>query len=455
MFKKILIANRGEIAVRVIHACQELGIPTVAVYSEADRNALHTHLADEAYYIGPAPSAESYLSIPAIITAACATGCDAIHPGYGFLAENPVLAETTEKFELTFIGPAADAIKRLGMKSSARSLARTLGIPLVPGSEGIIRNFQEAAAVASSIGYPVLLKAANGGGGRGIRIANSETELRQLVDHLAGQSGLPQAGVYIEKYLEQARHIEIQILGDRYGSYIHLGERESSIQRRRQKLLEESPSPALSEGLRRQICDAALRLASAAGYTNAGTAEFLLDQQDRFYFMEVNARIQVEHPVTEMVTGVDLVKEQIHIAAGRPLPFHQDEIVPRGWAIECRITAEDPANGLLPSAGTITAFMPPSGPGIRLDTGVQKGSVVDFHYDSLIAKLIAWGQTRHEATARMLRALAHFRIEGIKTSIPLHRYILSTEAFQRGEVNTEYLERLLGNRSALSLPRAI
>ncbi|BDG60773.1 acetyl-CoA carboxylase biotin carboxylase subunit [Caldinitratiruptor microaerophilus] len=446
MFQKVLVANRGEIAVRVIRACRELGIRTVAVYSEADRDALHVKLADEAQYIGPAPSRESYLSVPAIITAAQATGADAVHPGYGFLAENAFFAEACEKWGLTFIGPRPDAIRQMGDKNQARELMRKAGVPVVPGSEGTVRSVDDALAVARQIGFPVLVKAAGGGGGRGIRIARSAEELAQAMERAASEAGAAfgTTDVYIEKYVEVARHIEVQVLGDAHGNIIHLGERECSLQRRRQKILEEAPAPTLSPEVRERIRQAGVAAARAVGYSNAGTVEFLYDESTgQFYFIEMNTRIQVEHPVTEMITSVDLVKEQIRVAAGQRLRLSQEDVQLRGAAIECRITAEDPDNRLLPSTGTVTAYEPPGGPWTRVDGMLYPGFKVMPHYDSLVGKLIVWGEDRSEAIARMERALGEFRIEGIRTSIPLHQRILASPEFREGRFHTEWLEQFL------------
>ncbi|MCG0238526.1 MAG: acetyl-CoA carboxylase biotin carboxylase subunit [Firmicutes bacterium] len=446
MFRKVLVANRGEIAIRVMRACRELGIRTVAVYSEADKDALHVRYADEAYYIGPAPSVQSYLSVPAIITVATAAQVDAIHPGYGFLSENPFFAEVCQNWGITFIGPHPRAIREMGDKNRAREIMRRAGVPVVPGSEGTVRSPEEALATAEAIGYPVVVKAAGGGGGRGIRVARSPEELTQALERAASEAGAAfgNTEVYLERFVEVARHIEVQVLGDHHGNLIHLGERECSLQRRRQKILEESPAPSLPPAVRQAICEAAVRAARAVGYDSAGTVEFLYDEQTgEFYFIEMNTRIQVEHPVTEMVTGVDLVKEQIRIAAGEPLRLTQDQVTFRGHAIECRINAEDPDNRLLPSTGIVTGFSPPTGPWVRWDGMLYPGFKVMPYYDSLVGKLVVWGETREEAIARMERALAELEIEGIKTTIPVHQRILASEEFRAGRFSTEWLEQFL------------
>lgn len=429
-----------------MRACRELGIRTVAVYSEADKDALHVKYADEAYYIGPAPSGQSYLSVPAIITVAKSAQVDAIHPGYGFLAENAFFAEACKNWGITFIGPDPRAIREMGDKNRARELMRKAGVPVVPGSEGTIRNPEEALAVAEKIGYPVLVKAAGGGGGRGIRIARSPEELTQALERAASEAGAAfgNTDVYLEKFVEVARHIEVQVLGDHHGNIIHLGERECSLQRRRQKIVEEAPSPSISEETRQAIWEAGVRAAQAVDYTNAGTVEFLYDEQTgEFYFIEMNTRIQVEHPVTEMITGVDLVKEQIRIAAGEPLQYSQEQIQFRGHALECRINAEDPDNRLLPSTGTIGAFEPPTGPWTRWDGMLYPGFKVMPYYDSLVGKLVVWGENRQDATARMQRALAEFKVEGIKTTVPVHQRILSSPEFQAARFSTTWLEDFL------------
>jgi acetyl-CoA carboxylase biotin carboxylase subunit len=443
MFTKVLIANRGEIALRVIRACRELGIATVAVYSEADRESLHVRFADDDVCIGPASGRQSYLNIPRIIAAAEITGADAIHPGYGFLAENAEFAEICKASNITFIGPTADQIRAMGDKASARRLAKEAGVPTVPGSEGILSDVEEAATVADGIGFPVIIKATAGGGGKGMRIAHTPEQFAQLFS-LAQNEALAAFGngdVYVEKYLERPRHVEIQVLGDTQGRVVHLGERDCSVQRRHQKLIEESPSPALTQDLRTQMGDAAIALASAIGYVGAGTLEFLLDTDGRFYFMEMNTRIQVEHPVTEMVTGFDIVKEQIHVAAGDPLGLPAELNGLRGHAIECRVNAEDPARNFQPCPGLITAYHPPGGPGVRVDTHVYAGYTVPPHYDSLLAKVIVHGRDRTEALARMGQALDSFILEGITTTIPFLARVIRHPAFVAGDVDTRFLER--------------
>jgi acetyl-CoA carboxylase biotin carboxylase subunit len=443
MFTKVLIANRGEIALRVIRACRELGIATVAVYSEADRESLHVRFADDDVCIGPASGRQSYLNIPRIIAAAEITGADAIHPGYGFLAENAEFAEICKASNITFIGPTADQIRAMGDKASARRLAKEAGVPTVPGSEGILCDVEEAATVADGIGFPVIIKATAGGGGKGMRIAHTPEQFAQLFS-LAQNEALAAFGngdVYVEKYLERPRHVEIQVLGDTQGRVVHLGERDCSVQRRHQKLIEESPSPALTQDLRTQMGDAAIALASAIGYVGAGTLEFLLDTDGRFYFMEMNTRIQVEHPVTEMVTGFDIVKEQIHVAAGDPLGLPAELNGLRGHAIECRVNAEDPARNFQPCPGLITAYHPPGGPGVRVDTHVYAGYTVPPHYDSLLAKVIVHGRDRTEALARMGQALDSFILEGITTTIPFLARVIRHPAFVAGDVDTRFLER--------------
>lgn len=444
MFRKILIANRGEIALRVICACKELDIPTVAVYSEADRNALHVRFADEAVCIGPARSSESYLNIPHVISAAEITDVDAIHPGYGFLSENANFAEVCEASHITFIGPSPKILRLMGEKEHARREMASAGVPIVPGSEGIVGDLETAAAEAGRIGYPLIIKASAGGGGRGMRVVRSAEELQPLWETArqeAHQSfGVPD--VYLEKFIERPRHIEFQVLGDRHGNVLHLGERECSIQRRHQKLVEESPSVALTPTRRAELGSRVVEALKQVGYSNAGTVEFLMDEDGSFYFIEMNARIQVEHPVTEMVTGVDLIKSQIRIAAGEKLDAAIGPIEFKGHSIECRINAEDPET-FVPSAGRITAFNMPGGPGVRVDTAAYADAVIPPYYDSLIAKLIVHGRDRAEAIARMRRALEMFVVEGIKTSIPLHERILAEADFETGRLDTHFLERLL------------
>ena len=442
MFKKILIANRGEIALRIISACRELEIKTVAIYSEADRDALHVRYADEDVCVGPYPSAASYLNISAIVSAAEITEADAIHPGYGFLSENAYFAEILQDCHIAFIGPSPDAMRKMGDKSLARRTVAAAGVPTVPGSPGPVESVDEALAFARKAGYPVILKASAGGGGRGMRVARDERELSSAYDTARNEAekAFANSEVYLEKYLEAPRHIEFQIFGDSYGNVQHLGERECSIQRRHQKLIEEAPSAALTADVRHKMGAAAVVAAKAVNYTNAGTIEFLLDSQDRFYFMEMNTRLQVEHPVTEEVTGIDMVKEQIAVAAGEPLSFAGRELVPRGHAIEFRVNAEDPVT-FAPSPGRLTTFHPPGGLGVRVDTAAYHGYVIPPHYDSLIAKLIVRGRDRLEAISRARRALDLFVIEGIKTTIPMHRRILDDPDFREGRLSTRFMER--------------
>jgi len=443
MFKKVLVANRGEIAVRVIRACRELGIRTVAVYSEADRDSLHVRMADEAFCIGPPPAADSYLNIPNILSTAELLGVDAIHPGYGFLSEDPRFAEICRDAKITFIGPPPEAMEAMGNKAKAREIAQRAGVPVVPGSPGPVRNEREAYQVADRLGYPLLVKASAGGGGRGMRVVHSREDLGRALQtaQREAEAAFGSGELYLEKYLEEPRHVEVQILADTRGNAVHLGERDCSVQRRHQKLLEEAPAPGLSPRLRTQLHRAALRLVHAIGYVNAGTVEFLVDRQENFYFLEMNTRIQVEHPVTEAVTGLDLVAEQIRIAAGEPLRFSQRDVEFRGHALECRINAEDPAHDFRPSPGRVVSFVLPGGPGIRVDTHVYAGYTIPPYYDSLIAKVVAWGRDRTEAIARMERALREFEITGIRTTIPLHRAILDNAFFRRGEVYTNFVQR--------------
>ncbi len=441
MFRKVLVANRGEIALRVIRACRELGVETVAVYSEADRESLHVRFADDDLCIGPPQSRLSYLRIPNLIAAAEVTGADAIHPGYGFLAENAEFADTCVASGIAFIGPTGDQIRQMGDKASARRLAQAADVPTVPGSPGVMEDADEALEVAGEIGFPVIIKATAGGGGTGMRIARDAEEFGQLFS-LAQNEALSAFGngdVYVEKYLARPRHVEIQVLGDTHGRVIHLGERDCSVQRRHQKLIEESPSPALTPELRQQMGDAAVQLASAIDYVGAGTVEFLLDEDGSFYFMEMNTRIQVEHPVTEMVTGWDLVKEQIRVAAGEPLPSYPVEL--SGHSIEVRINAEDPYRNFQPSPGVITAYHPPGGPGVRVDTHVYAGYTVPPYYDSLLAKLIVHGRDRAEALVRLGQALDSFILEGVTTTIPFLARVIRHPDFVRGEIDTKFLER--------------
>jgi|SRR5215472_5813277 len=445
MFKKILIANRGEIAVRVLRACRELGIQSVAVFSEADRKSLHVRLADEAYAIGPAPSRESYLCIDKLMDVARRAGCDALHPGYGFLAENAALPRACTETGVTFIGPSAEAMETLGSKTSGRQLARRAEVPTVPGTIHPIEKSSEARALAQSMGYPVLLKAVAGGGGKGMRVVHGDAEFDSAFRDAASEAmnAFGDDRLYLEKFLERPRHIEVQILADAHGRVVSLGERECSIQRRHQKVVEEAPSPIVTPDLRKKMSEAAVRLARAGGYVNAGTVEFLVDQNLQFYFLEVNTRLQVEHPVTEQVTGLDLVKLQIAIAAGHRLPFAWEAITPRGHAMEVRLYAEDPENNFFPSPGKILSRHAPSGPGIRLDEGVYEGWIVPNDYDPLLSKLIAWGNSREETTARLRRALDEYTITGIRTNAALFRRILEEPDFLRGEIHTRWLDELL------------
>lgn len=444
MLKKVLIANRGEIAVRIIRACRDLGIQTVAVYSEADRDALHVEMADEAYCIGPKLSKDSYLNFTNVISVAKMTGCDGIHPGYGFLAENADFAELCEEVNVEFIGPTADAISKMGTKDVARETMRAAGVPVVPGSTGIVDGPEDALRVAGEIGFPVIIKATAGGGGKGIRVARDEAELRKGVEitqkEAAAAFGNP--GVYLEKFIENFRHVEIQVLADKYGNVIHLGERDCSIQRRMQKLVEEAPSPALSKETRAKMGEAAVKAAEAVGYRGAGTVEFIYDHvNDKFYFMEMNTRIQVEHPVTEMVTGIDLIVQQLKIASGEPLAYRQEDIKIRGWAIECRINAENPARNFMPSPGRVDMYMAPGGNGVRVDSAAYTGYSIPPFYDSMVAKLITFADTREEAVARMKRALSEFVVDGVDTTIPFHLNLMDHEVFKSGDFDTKFLEK--------------
>jgi acetyl-CoA carboxylase biotin carboxylase subunit len=444
MFTKILIANRGEIALRVVRACRELGVRSVAVYSDADASAPHVREADEAVRLGPPPSSESYLLGDAIIAAARRTGAEAIHPGYGFLSEREWFARAVRDAGLVFIGPPAEAIAAMGSKTASRQLALAHDVPIVPGTTEPLRDAAEAAAIAARFGYPVLLKAAAGGGGKGMRVVRTEAEIAGALDaaRREARNAFGDDAVYVEKYIEGPRHVEIQLLADRHGTVISLGERECSVQRRHQKMIEEAPSVAVSPDLRRRMGAAAVRVARAAGYENAGTCEFLLAPDGAFYFLEMNTRIQVEHPVTEFVTGIDLVQWQLRIAAGEKLTFGE-AISPRGWAIECRITSEDPAHGFLPSTGRIGYLHVPSGPGVRWDSGVEAGSEVGLFYDPLLAKLIVWAATREQAVARMRRALLELTIDGIETSREFHVRVMEDEEFRRGAIEVQWLERRL------------
>ena len=454
MFKKILIANRGEIAVRVIRACREMGIQSVAVYSDVDRAALHVRKADEAYHLGPAAAAESYLNIPKILAAAKRSGADAIHPGYGFLSENPRFAHACAEAGVKFIGPTAASMEMMGSKTRARQHMQVAGVPFVPGTSRGVESVEEAARVAEKVGYPVMLKAAAGGGGKGMRLVHSADQLRSALDgaQSEAQRSFGDSEVYIEKAIINPRHIEMQVLADEHGNTVYLGERECSIQRRHQKVLEESPSPIVDAEMRRRMGEVAVRVAQAAGYTNAGTIEFLVDQQKNFYFLEMNTRLQVEHPVTELTTGLDLVHLQIRIAAGEKLPFRQEEVLLRGHAIECRIYAEDPDNHYFPSPGKITLLLLPSGPGIRRDSGMYEGWTVPIDYDPLLAKLIGYGTDREQAAARLVRALNEYFVGGIKTNISLFRRILNDAEFRAGKLDTGYLDRLLA-RPGVAAPR--
>lgn len=442
--KKILIANRGEIAVRIIRACKEMDIETVAIYSEADREALHVELADEAYCIGPKLSRDSYLNFSNIISVAKLTGCDGIHPGYGFLAENASFAELCEEVNIEFIGPTSEAISKMGTKDVARETMRQAGVPIVPGSDGIVADEVEALKVAKEIGFPVIIKATAGGGGKGIRVAMNEDELFKGIKitqkEAAAAFGNP--GVYLEKFIEVFRHVEVQVIADKHGNTIHLGERDCSIQRRMQKLVEEAPSPALTPKLREEMGKAAVKAAQAVNYQNAGTVEFIFDHiNQKFYFMEMNTRIQVEHPVTEMITGIDLIKEQLKVAAGEELTYRQKDIKINGFSIECRINAENPSKNFMPSPGEVTMYMPPGGFGVRVDSAVYTGYTIPPFYDSMVAKLIVHADTREEAVARMKRALGEFIIEGVHTTVPFHLNLMDHEVFKSGDFDTKFLEK--------------
>ncbi len=445
MFRKVLIANRGEIAMRIMRACEERGLRTVAVYSEADRQALHVRRADEAYCIGPAPASESYLRIDRILDVARRSGAEAIHPGYGFLAENAEFAQACADAGVIFVGPPPEAIAAMGDKVVARRRMKAAGVPVVPGTEEGLSD-EEAIRAAQRLGYPVMVKAAAGGGGKGMRLVRRPEELPAALRaaRREAQAAFGDDRIYLEKVIEHARHVEIQILADAHGNIIHLGERECSIQRRHQKLIEEAPSVAVDPELRQRMGEVAIQAARAVNYVNAGTVEFLLDREGNFYFLEMNTRLQVEHPVTEMVTGVDIVKEQLAIASGRRMRYRQEDIVPKGWAIECRITAEDPYNGFLPSSGRVTMLQEPTGPGVRVESGIYEGFEVTFHYDPMIAKLVVWGETRAEAILRMRRALQEYRIGGIRTSIPFHQKIMDHTEFIWGTFDTGFLERRMG-----------
>ncbi len=444
MLKKVLIANRGEIALRVVRACQELGIRSVAVYSDADAHAPHVREADEAVHIGPAKASESYLRGDRLVEAARTVGAEAIHPGYGFLSERAWFASLVRDAGLIFVGPPPEAIAAMGSKTAARALAIREGVPVVPGTTDAVANAAQAVKIAEQFGYPVLLKASAGGGGKGMRVVRSTNELASALESAQreAKNAFGDDAVYVEKYIDRARHVEIQILADAHGTVLSLGERECSIQRRHQKMLEESPSLAVTPDLRRRMGDTAIAVARAVGYVSAGTCEFLLDRDGQFYFLEMNTRLQVEHPVTEMVTGVDIVQWQLRIAGGERLPF-PNELTPRGWSIECRITSEDPANGFLPSTGRIDYLHVPAGPGVRWDGGVEAGADVGLWYDPLLAKLIVWGSTREQAIARMHRALRELTIVGVETSREFHIRVLEDPAFQRGDIDIQWLERSL------------
>jgi acetyl-CoA carboxylase, biotin carboxylase subunit len=454
MFRKILIANRGEIAVRILRACRELGVSPVVVYSDADRSALHVRLADEAYRIGPAPSRESYLAIDKIVDVARESGCDAVHPGYGFLAENHRFARACAAASIRFIGPSPEAMEQLGSKTAARHLARVASVPTVPGVLDPIERPDDALAEAKKIGFPVVLKAVAGGGGKGMRLVESDAAFASAWRDATSeaQNAFGDGRLYLEKYLLQPRHIEIQVLGDEHGHMVYLGERECSVQRRYQKVIEEAPSPIMTPELRKDMGEAAVRLARAGGYTNAGTVEFLVDAERHFHFLEMNTRLQVEHPVTEMVTGLDLVKLQIRVAAGEPLPLVQEDIMIRGHAIECRVYAEDPDNNFFPSPGRILNYWVPGGPGIRMDDGVYAGWTVPTDYDPLLGKLIAWGHNRAEATARLIRGLGEYYAGGIKTNVGLLRRILNDGDFREGRIHTHWLDEFLRRTPPLASP---
>jgi acetyl-CoA carboxylase, biotin carboxylase subunit len=445
MFSKVLIANRGEIALRVVRACRELGVRSVAIYSDADASAPHVRDADEAVHIGPPPSSESYLRGDRIVEAAKRVGAEAIHPGYGFLSEREWFARLVRDEGLVFVGPPPEAIAAMGSKTAARQLAIDAGVPVVPGMTSAVENAADAQRIAEEFGYPVLLKAAAGGGGKGMRVVRERAELAPSLDaaRREAKNAFGDDAVYVEKYIVGPRHVEIQVLGDHHGTMLSLGERECSVQRRHQKMIEEAPSVAVSSALRREMGDTAVRAAKAAGYMNAGTCEFLLDRDGRFYFLEMNTRLQVEHPVTELVTGIDLVQWQLRVASGERLPFLQDEIVPRGWAIECRITSEDPENGFLPSTGRVEYLHVPSGPGVRWDGGIETGSEIGLHYDPMLAKLIVWAPDRDQAVARMHRALLELTVHGVETSRDFHLRVMEDDEFRRGAIEIQWLERRL------------
>jgi acetyl-CoA carboxylase biotin carboxylase subunit len=455
MFRSILVANRGEIALRIIRACRELGVRSVAVYSDADTHAPHVREADSAVRIGPAPSSESYLVGERIVQAAKETGADAIHPGYGFLSEREWFARLVRDEGLVFVGPPPEAIAAMGNKTAARQLALRAGVPVVPGTTADLASADEARATAESFGYPVLLKAAAGGGGKGMRVVRTAEEMESALGaaRREAKNAFGDDAVYVEKFIEGPRHVEIQILADAHGTVLSLGERECSVQRRHQKMIEEAPSPAVSADLRREMGRTAAAAARAAGYVNAGTCEFLLDRDGRFYFLEMNTRLQVEHPVTELVTGIDLVQWQLRVAAGEALPF-PEELTPRGWAIECRITSEDPANNFLPSTGRVEYLHVPAGPGVRWDGGIESGSVIGLHYDPMLAKLIVWGATREQAIARMHRALSELTVVGVETSREFHLRVMEDDDFRRGDIDIQWLERRLPSLLGQEPPEA-
>ncbi|NLV92796.1 MAG: acetyl-CoA carboxylase biotin carboxylase subunit [Firmicutes bacterium] len=443
MFGKVLVANRGEIALRIIRTCREMGIQTVAIFSEADRESLHVELADEAYCVGPGPSGQSYLNVPNIMSAAVMTGADAIHPGYGYLSEQAQFAEVCESHGVKFIGPSADVIERMGDKAAAKRAMKAAGVPVVPGSEGAIRDEAEAVAVAEEIGYPVIIKAASGGGGRGMRVAYSRDELLRglTVARSEAEVSFGSDAVYIEKFVEDPRHIEVQILADEHGNCVHLFERECSLQRRHQKVIEEAPAVGLDDDLRKRMGAVAVQGAESIGYTNAGTIEFLLDRDGSFYFMEMNTRVQVEHPVTEWITGIDIVKEQIRIAAGEPLGYGQEDIQLRGHAIECRLNAESPEHGFRPSPGTIVAYHAPGGMGVRIDSAAFSGWKIPPYYDSMFGKLSVWGRDRQEAIAKIRAALDELVVEGIATNIEFQKALVDSPAFREGKFSTNFIEK--------------
>jgi acetyl-CoA carboxylase, biotin carboxylase subunit len=454
MFEKILIANRGEIALRILRACHDLGVQAIVAYSEADRDSLPVRLADEAVCIGPSPSAKSYNHIPSVISAALMTGCDAIHPGYGFLAENAYIAEICRECSLTFIGPEPGTIEMMADKSTARQIARKAGLPVLPGSDGALPQAVDIQELTRTIGFPMMLKAVAGGGGRGMRIAHDDRELMRLlpVAQAEAQASFSNSGVYAERFVERPRHIEVQILADRHGKVLSLGERDCSMQRRHQKLIEEAPAPLISRKLRSSLEKASIKLAKAINYSGVGTFEFLVDADEKFYFIEANTRVQVEHPVTEAVTGIDVIVWQIRVAAGEHIPFSQGDVTVTGHAIECRVNAENAATGFTPAAGLVTGYLAPGGPGIRVDSHLYSGYVVPPNYDSLIGKIIAWGSTRDEAIARMRRALAETVISGVDTTVPFYQYVLGHPAYQSGKLNTGMIADLVAELGTGPVP---